>query len=84
MGGDSCEYFLSLAEEGLEGGCSMVEANFFFGPELFMTVLMENREAREAAAEKSGASSSSERKIKKGLGIIWMLYNSRLPSDRKI
>jgi hypothetical protein len=58
--GDSWEYFLSLAEEGLDGGCSMVDANFFFGAELFMTVLMENREAREVAAEKSGASSSSE------------------------
>lgn len=40
----------------------MVDANFFFGVELFMTVLMENREAREAAAEKSGTSSSSERR----------------------
>ena len=43
----------------------MVDANFFFGVELFMTVLIENRDAREAAAEKSGASSSSERRGEK-------------------
>ena len=41
----SWEYFFIRAELGLEvGGVSMVDANFFFGAELFRTVLMEKRE----------------------------------------